>query len=38
MIVCACNTLGVYHQLSKGFGVQHDMGSGNEDVKAKSME
>ena len=31
-----CNTLGVYHQLSNGFELKHDMSSGNEGVKIKS--
>jgi hypothetical protein len=33
-----CNTLGVCHQLSKGFEFKNDMWSGNEDIKAKLRE
>ena len=32
-----CNTLGVCHQLSNGFELQHDMLSGDEGVKIKSI-
>ena len=31
-----CNTPGVYHQLSNGFELKHDMSSGNQGVKVKS--
>jgi hypothetical protein len=31
------NTLGVYHQLSSRFELKHDMLSGDEGVKVKSM-
>ena len=31
-----CNTLGVCHQLSNGFELEHDMLSGDEGVKIKS--
>ena len=32
-----CNTLGVCHQLSNGFELNHDMFSGDGDVKVKPM-
>ena len=31
-----CNTPGVYHQLSNGFELKHDMLSGDEGIKIKS--
>ena len=33
-----CNTPGVCHPLSNGFKLNHDMFSGDEDVKVKPME
>ena len=35
--VLNCNTPGVCHQLSSGFKLNHDMLSGNEGVKIKSI-
>ena len=32
-----CNTPGVYHQLSNGFELKHDMLSSDEGVKIKSI-
>ena len=32
-----CNTPGVYHQLSNGFELKHDMLSGDDGVKIKSI-
>ena len=31
-IALSCNTLGVYHQLSSGFQLQHDKFSGNQEL------
>jgi len=36
--VAYCNTPGVCHQLSNGFELNHDMFSGDGDVKVKPME
>ena len=33
-----CNTLGVCHQLSNGFELEHDILSDDENVKVKPME